>query len=117
MCRFLKVFCTEYGEVRRCRDCGGIRLRAGSLLLMLEIEDLRWIDQTVRNISAEAPRGGLSEVEHTLLRFDAHGSALVVAREEIDALQVLLAGARFFLSLDGHWPLPSSDSAADRAPH
>ncbi len=105
MCRFVSIFGTDYGEVRRCLDCAAIRLRAGTLIVPLEVEDLRWLERTVTRLDARAPRAGLSEAEQALLHLDASGVALAVARDQIEPLRQLLAGARLFLMLDGRWPV------------
>lgn len=113
MCRFVTVFTTDYGEVRRCLDCAGVRLRAGTLVVPLEVEDLRWIEQTVGQLDPRAPRAGLSDAEHALLHFDASGLAMAVSRDQIEPLRQLLAGARLFLSLDGFWPTVPPEGDAD----
>ena len=117
MCRFVTVFTTDYGEVRRCLDCAGVRLRAGTLVVPLDIEDLRWIEQTVGQLDPRAPRAGLSDAEHALLHFDASGVSMAVSREQIEPLRQLLAGARLFLTLDGCWPtVPPNEEADGSAP-
>jgi hypothetical protein len=109
MCRYVTVFTTGYGEVRRCLDCGGLRLRAGTLVVPLQVEDLRWLDQTAERLDSRAPRAGLSDAEHFLLHFDASGIALAVSGEQVEPLRQLLAGARLFLTLDGRWPAVRAD--------
>jgi len=117
MCRFVTVFTTDYGEVRRCLDCAGLRLRAGTLVVPLDVQDLRWIEQTVGQLDPRAPRAGLSDAEHALLHFDASGIAMAVSRDQIEPLRQLLAGARLFLSMDGCWPtVPPEDETDGSAP-
>jgi hypothetical protein len=115
MCRYVTVFTTGYGEVRRCLDCGGLRLRAGTLVVPLQVEDLRWLDQTAARLDARAPRAGLSDAEHALLHFDASGISLAVSCEQIEPLRQLLAGARLFLTLDGKWPAARADGPSGSA--
>jgi hypothetical protein len=116
MNRFVTVFTTDDGEVRRCLDCAGVRLRAGTLVVPLDVQGLRWLTQTVGQLDPRAPRVGLSDAEHALLHFDASGVAMAVSRDQIEPLRQLLVGSRLFLTLDGFWPtVPPSDAAEGTA--